>query len=171
MRTWLLLLVGALGACGKDEPARGAVLINEIAPSNENGLELAGAFPDWIELYNPGEDEIDLGGWSLTDDLSKPDQWRFADGTAIQGGKYLVLVCDSDTGEGPTHTSFDLSKLGESIGLYDADGRMVDEVTFGPIATDYSWARMPDAEEHVIVWPPTPGGKNQLKPQPPGGAP
>ncbi|MGK4277539.1 lamin tail domain-containing protein, partial [Escherichia coli] len=35
---------------------------NVVAVSNGN------TFPDWVELFNPGPTDVELGGWSLSDD-------------------------------------------------------------------------------------------------------
>lgn len=41
----------------------GSILISEVAWAGT----LASAHDEWVELYNPGEESIDLGGWILTD--------------------------------------------------------------------------------------------------------
>ena len=38
---------------------------------------------DWIELYNNGEEAVNLGGWSLSDDLMEPLKWSFPVGATI----------------------------------------------------------------------------------------
>ena len=164
----------ATGCGGDTSGERANIVINELVASNQNGLQEQGTRPDWVELYNEGKQDVDLTGYFLTDDLEEPRKWEFPNGVSITGGGYLVVFCDSDPEEGKLHTSFDLSITGEAVGLFAPDSeqnREVDAVEFGPIASDYAWARMPDEEDIVIVWPPTPGQENRLDPQPPGGAP
>ena len=50
-----------------------------------------GNYPDWVELYNPGTEEIDLSGMYLTDDLSEVDKWQIPGGVSIAGGSYLLI--------------------------------------------------------------------------------
>ncbi len=77
-------------------------------------------------------------------------------------GKHMLFWADGDTDQGPTHTSFRLSKDGETVGLYNADGTtQIDAVQFGPQTTDVSLGRSPDGGD---AWGPfttsTPGQPN-----------
>ena len=57
---------------------------------------LPGSDPsDWIELHNNGAAEVDLTGWSLSDDSGDPSQWIFPTGSMISAGGYLVLLADN----------------------------------------------------------------------------
>ena len=166
--------IGLVAGCkGKDDP-KVDVRINELVASNQNGLEDGGTYPDWLELYNAGSESVDISGWYLTDDLGDKKKWKLPAKTTLKKGEYLVILCDSDPEQGDLHTNFDLAITGEEVGLFAGDddlNREMDTVSFGPIASDYAWAVMPDEDEMVIVWPPTPGEENRLDDQPPGGAP
>ena len=73
-----------------------AVVINEICAHNLSGLQDGdGVCKDWIELYNPGGEPVDLSGWSLSDDKDDPGRWVFPAGTVLQD--YLVLFADAAT--------------------------------------------------------------------------
>ena len=58
----------------------GLPIITEFMASNQAVL-LDGSSPpespDWIELYNPGDQSIDLKDWYLTDDPSDLTKWKF----------------------------------------------------------------------------------------------
>ena len=41
------------------------------------------AYGDWIELYNPGTEPVDLSGWTLSDDKDDPARWTFPEGTVL----------------------------------------------------------------------------------------
>ena len=44
-----------------------AVVINEFMASNVKTIaDGQGQFDDWIELYNPSDAPVDVGGWYLT---------------------------------------------------------------------------------------------------------
>ena len=45
------------------------VRINEFMAFNSSTLkDQDGEYPDWIELYNSSSQNVNLSGWSLTDD-------------------------------------------------------------------------------------------------------
>lgn len=138
------------------------VTINEFMADNDSIIEdpdEAGAFEDWIELYNSGTEVIDLSGMFLTDDATDPTQWQFAEGTTIAAGGFLLIWADGDTDQGANHTSFKLSAGGETIALFHTDGTtLIDLVEFGEQETDVSMGRSPDGSEiFVTLSTPTPG--------------
>lgn len=63
----------------------GTVIINEILASAAPPYEQA------IELFNPGNSSVTIGGWYLSDDASQPAKYRIPDGTSIAAGGFLVL--------------------------------------------------------------------------------
>jgi hypothetical protein len=69
------------------------VVINE--GSNKNYTTIAdenGEFPDWIELYNSGNDTMSLSGYSLTDDPADPLKWVFP-AVQLMPGEYKTIFC------------------------------------------------------------------------------
>jgi hypothetical protein len=74
MRIFTLLL--CLLSCNLAVHAQ--ILINEVLPSNVNGiLDEDKEFHDWIEIYNAGDNPASLTGYSLTDDITIPGKWIF----------------------------------------------------------------------------------------------
>ncbi|TWU03414.1 lamin tail domain-containing protein [Neorhodopirellula pilleata] len=147
------------------EPESVEVYINEIMADNDATIEdpdEAGAFEDWIELYNPGTTSVDLSGFYLSDDAEDPTQWRFPSGSTIDAGGYLLIWADGDTDQGDDHAAFRLSAGGESVLLYNTDGTtLVDSVTFGEQTTDVSYGRFPDGSSTLTVLSAaTPGAAN-----------
>lgn len=142
------------------------LFINELMADNDTTIEdpdQAGAFEDWIELYNAGTETIDLGGMFLSDDLTDPTQWEFPAGVAIAPGEYLIVWTDDDPTQGDTHTTFKLSSGGEAITLYHVDGvTLIDSIEFGEQTTDVSYGRVPDGSSTLAsMVSATPGASNQ----------
>jgi hypothetical protein len=75
-----------------------AVVINEFMASNgTTKADEDGSFEDWIELYNTGDEEIDLSGWGLSDNEANPFKWRFPERTTIAArGFFLVWASGKD---------------------------------------------------------------------------
>jgi hypothetical protein len=140
----------------------GRLVINEIMASNgltlKNEVGMAG---DWIELYNPTNQDISLTNYSLTDDLTMPRKTLIGTGVVVPAGKYLILWLDSLVGHGNTHLQMKLESMGGSIGLARPDGSFISKLTYGGQETDFSASREPDGSDAwVIEWHPSPGASN-----------
>ena len=110
------------------EPAA-RVVINEVRAKDG----------DPIELLNTGAAAADLSGWSVTDEHWTPDHtYTFPDGATLAPGAYLVL-------EKGTHHAFGLGDE-DAVALRDADGVLIDEVSWGDGAADVSYCRLPDGD-------------------------
>ncbi len=65
------------------------IQINEVVSSNTSYLDEDDDSPDWIELYNPSQQEVSLSGWTITDRENNP-KWTFGD-TNIPADGYLHI--------------------------------------------------------------------------------
>ncbi len=146
-----------------------SLLINEIMASNQTVIaDEAGKFEDWIEIFNPGNDPVDMGGMYISDDSTNPKKFRIPEGhaaTMVPANGLLLLWADDDWEEGVLHLEIKLSKDGEFLSLYQNDGKTVlDSVRFGEQQTDVSYGRKTDgAAEWTFFEKPTPGTPNQQK--------
>src|SRR4030095_8118809 len=63
------------------------VVLNEVMANNLS-ITNAGStnITDWVELYNPSGNTINLAGMSLSDDITQPRRWVFPPGTTIASG-------------------------------------------------------------------------------------
>lgn len=152
---------GGAGDGGAEELGPQVVFINEILAANEATLVgPTGGRPDWIELYNSGDAELSLSGWSITDDLDEPDKHVFGD-LRIPAGGMLLLYADNQPGDGPDHLPFALKAEGEHLGLFRPDGGPEDLLLFDRQAPDRSVARVPDgAASWQVLETPTPLASN-----------
>jgi len=89
--------VYAGGSPGWDDsgilPNPGAIAINEVMAHSHDTA------PDWIELYNTTDDEIEIGGWYLSDSASDLKKYRIADGETITSNSYKLFYEDTHFGE------------------------------------------------------------------------
>lgn len=51
---------------------------------------------DWIELYNGGETAINLADWTITDNIERPDKWRFPEEIIEPKGFLLLFASGKD---------------------------------------------------------------------------
>jgi CotH kinase protein/Lamin Tail Domain/Right handed beta helix region len=137
------------------------IVINEVLAYNVQAHNVAGTFPDLVELYNRGTLPVDLGGMSLTDDPAAPMRFVFPADTMIAAGGYLTLIADTQPGAG-LRLGFALDNDGEGVYLFDraaAGGALVDSLAFGMQIPDYSVGRVgPDT--HWALSQPTIGEFN-----------
>jgi len=115
---------------------------------------------DFIELYNPDADPVDLGDMILTDSPMLQHCARTLGPLSFIAGRgYSVLWAD-DSNE-PAHLGFRLSVDGGVIGLFDAQAKAVDKIIYAPQTTDFSEGRAPDGAASFAILPlPTPGVAN-----------
>ena len=74
-----------------------AVVINEVMSSNARTLaDENGDYPDWIELYNAGNSELSLAGWSLSDDMNEADKWQFPELNLASAAHLIVFASGKD---------------------------------------------------------------------------
>ncbi len=108
-----------------------AVVINEImykaAENHDTG--------DWIELYNPNDESVDLSFWALTD--SNPDNiYTFPTSTILDAKSYIVITRNGDDFE-KYHNDIDYldnMEFGlsddDAVKLYSINGELVDSVDY-----------------------------------------
>ena len=158
-----------LSACVRDElepaPAAGSGLVlNEFLASNsEAGLDEHGEADDWVELYNPTQAAQPLDGLWLSDDLADPTKFQLlAPDSLLPPGGFLLIWCDNQPEQGPFHAPFALSAGGEELGLYAADGALLDQLSFQPQSSNISEGRSPDGGPLWVTFDsPTPGAANE----------
>ena len=146
------------------------VFINEWMSDNSATLTdpADGGFEDWFELYNAGEEPVDLTGYFLTDDFDDKTQFEIPAGYVIEPGGFLLVWADNEAEQNTTnsnqlHVNFALSRDGERLGLYSPDRIALDEITFGGQTNDVSHGRFPDGSVSVVLMSvPTPGSANTI---------
>lgn len=116
----------------------GHVVINEFEqnpPGNDNYLSVE----EWVELYNPTSEEVDVSGWTLSPTHGETVTVSLPKGTVIETNGYYVCGRGSQW----------LDNDDESVILQDADGNEIDRT---PAKSDEennerSWARYPNGQD------------------------
>ena len=72
------------------------LVINEIMSSNSSSFfDSNGDTPDWIELYNPTNSQINLLGYGLSDDSENPYKWIFPE-VVLPSQEYLLILASGN---------------------------------------------------------------------------
>lgn len=129
-------------------PMQDLIYINEFL-SNDDNDEV-----EWVELYNPKEEEVDIEAWTLGDETNPEDM--DLSGT-IPPLSYKLI----------NDTSFSLNNDGDIIYLKNEEGSLVDKVAYGNKGSvpkppqNNSTGRNPDGSENWKIFDdPTPGESN-----------
>ena len=158
----LVLLAAGCGNTSVSDLDMGAgassVVINELYPHGTGKAD-----PDYAELKNVSDAEVDVGGFKVRDS-SLAHLYTIPSGTTIAAGGYLVLYCDDpkDGGVEGIYTGFGLSgKNGDDFHLLGKDGKDLDATTFpSSLASTKSWGRLPDGKGSFLEITPSMGKPN-----------
>lgn len=113
-------------------PAK-SVVVNEImyAPRSPE--------PEWVELFNPSKDSIDLNGFTLADNSNTKAELTTANYLLLPGA-YVVAAHDSNFFNAHP-LAFDkvlitkipsLNNTGDVVAIHDAAGNLIDSVSYSP---------------------------------------
>ena len=100
-----------------------SLVINELLASNQESLaDRDGDHEDWIELYNPTTEPINLEGYVLTDSPKNSTKWRLPD-VIINPKEFLLLWASGKDRRTPGNWDFKrpLSLKFESAGYNDGN--------------------------------------------------
>lgn len=148
------------------------VMINEVLTSNDfTNADEDGQSQDWVELYNPTNAAVNVGGWYLSDSNGNRTRWQIPAGVTIGSGQFLVIWASMQNrvnAANPLHTNYNISSAPEPIFLsrtVSGNVVLVDSFVTGSTPNytaqrpDVSFGRFPTASGlqtgHMIL--PTPG--------------
>ncbi len=162
------------------------VVLNEILPNPEGDDTQTGIQGEWVEIYNNGQQDVDLTDWYIEDNaghrrtISSVTTYngRTVIGTPGSYLEWLVVFMDGQV----------LNNSGDTVSLYDAHDNLIDSYTYSGSTTDddsdsnntpggdnengvgeetagnegKSYARIPDGVGDWVDPIPTPGAPNEL---------
>lgn len=151
-----------------------SVFLNEIASLQDSLIQDPddNDYDDFIEIYNPNNDTVDLALYYLSDGTNA---YRIPVGgseTQIEPGGHLLLWADDSTQFGSNHMAFTLDTNGH-VSLLRPDSVLADSVTYPSLGLNESFGRQPDGVGAWVIYNgtngtvPTPGDTNDLPAPPP----
>jgi hypothetical protein len=120
------------------------IIINEYMASNGSFLpDDKGQYSDWIEIYNPTDNVVDLTGYGLSVD-KKAAGWKFP-GLKLQAKGYMVVFASGEGTSDPNaayqHTNFKVSADKGGIYLFNPDGQLIESEEYNQQASNVSLGR------------------------------
>ncbi|MBU0530151.1 MAG: lamin tail domain-containing protein [Candidatus Aenigmatarchaeota archaeon] len=149
--------------CGTEETKPDETLECEVIDETDHIIfseilydtSITGDKGEWVEIYNPTSYDVDLTGWSITDNI-KP--WNFPDDTLIETKSYLVITktleyfqnisgCDTAI----TGFLLGLNNDGDQLTLKDSDSNEIDFMAWesGNENTYPDWTISADEDESI----------------------
>jgi hypothetical protein len=132
--------------------------ISEVAPSNNSGTDVTdeyGNHPDWFEVYNAGNDTIDLAGMYFSDDnnLLKSQIPYGYEETKLAPKSYMLFWADNKPFRGPNHVGFKMSNSdNSSVLLSYNETKLVSEVNYSGMPQNASMGRVDDISENYLYY-------------------
>jgi len=129
-------LTGLPSADGGGSAEAGAVIISEIMANPDDVPDEDG---EWFEVYNPGDTDVDMEGWSISDD--DDDDAFITESVIVPAGGFAVLcknddenanggiACDYDFVSDSSPNDFYIANGADELVLSD-DGTEVDRVEY-----------------------------------------
>ena len=120
MKYSIILLLSVILIAGISAPAYAQtisdhVVINEV-DTNPSGDDSQYA-SEWVELYNPTDDDVDLSGWQIASTTVLKKTLTIPDGTIIDSGDFLTFVNEKVW----------FTDTAESIELKNTSGLVIDK--------------------------------------------
>ncbi len=142
--------------------------INEICAKNTVFPDEEYEFDDWIEIYNAGNEAVNLGGLYFTNNLQIPNYFQISDKapalTEIPAHSFKVLWADNEPEQGFMHLGFNLAKDGGQVGLAQLTEKgmfYIDSLTYPKLKDNFSYGRYFDATNRwFLLGRMTPGESN-----------
>lgn len=145
------------------------VKINEISAGNKVFVNEFFKKEDWIELYNTTDQDYDIAGMYLSDNLSKPEKFQIpaSNGiysTIIPAHGHLIIFADKQDCDTQLHANFKLENDDNcSVLLTAADFSWADTLTYCAHASTQSVGLYPNGSSQLYVMDRmTPAASNEL---------
>merc|ERR1719305_926604 len=104
--------------------SKGPVVITEFMASNEKTLrDDEGSYPDWIEIQNVSPAEVNLKGWTLSNNASAPGKWAFPGDLVLPPREHLVVLASgkdrvAPAAYPPQYEDVSFGKAGGKLGAF-----------------------------------------------------
>ncbi len=142
----------------------GTIVVNELQASNiDMFVDPSFNYGTWIELYNPGEKDVNMNGWYISDNPENLKQHALAYkvGTVKAKGYKVIWFDHYDSQYSPTQVDSKLDADGGTIYISNNKGELVCSQTYPETISRTSFARKEDGSETWgVTSRPTPGKSN-----------
>lgn len=127
------------------------LLINEVCSNNFSVVQGENeTWPDYVELYNPTDTDILIENYYLSDDRENLLQYSL-NGTVVPARGHALILLSS---------ALRLSQYGDELFLSDANGNVLDHISFPVLPYNTCYSRIQDGKNDWCIMSPTAGSSN-----------
>lgn len=132
-------------------PLNASVCINEMMVRNASfQVNEDFNFEGWVELYNSGNESVDLSNCFFSDSKTDPYRWQNRKNIVLQPKGYTIFYFDErDT---LNHVGFKLDSDGGELFLSDENGKLLDEVKYPKPFRNASFGRTTDGGDELATF-------------------
>ncbi len=127
------------------------IIITEFLPNPED----SDRDNEFIEIYNNGDAEVDLGGWTLEDKMGSVKKFVIPDGVKMGARKYKAFYSDE--------TRIALNNSGDGIILRNKNENIINETQISGAALEEQAFALDGNKNWVWTLRPTPGRGNIIE--------
>lgn len=133
------------------------ICINEVSAANDIYVNDYGKRADWIELYNRGQEPVDVAHWFFSDEKDSPSKYQIdvsgKANTIIQPNEHLVIWCDGKPSLTQLHLPFKLKNADYStLYLQSANGEHKDSLFYDTHSSKETVGRYPDGGSNTCTF-------------------
>jgi hypothetical protein len=127
--------------------SRAPLEITEVVSDNTTVYEdEAMGTPDYVEIANVSGEPVPLTDYALSDQTLDPDKRFLFPPLVLEPGQTILVLCDDNPSQGPTHAKFKLDNDGDRVYLQQRTVAgayvTVDAVEVPALATNQSYSRV-----------------------------
>ena len=139
------------------------LVINEVMASNTGEvMSPAINFDSWIELYNPGDTDINLGGMYLSYDANNLTMWQMPNDMGVVPANGFKVIWLGSNDIKSNQAPFKLTCDGSTIFLSDKNGELITKQNYPEAMSRTAYARKTDGgDEWGWTATPTPEASNK----------
>jgi len=134
-----------------DKGGVGKIIITEFLPNPED----SDRDNEFIEIYNAGETDADLGGWTLEDKMGRVKTFEIPERVEIKSGGYKAFYSDE--------TKIALNNSGDGVVLKNSRGDIISETPVSDSAKEDQAYALNENGNWVWTLRPTAGRENIIK--------
>lgn len=138
----IILYITMLNGSGQKTHSVSGLRLSEVMSSNKGSVsDPKGKFYDYIELYNDSDEELNISGCGVGDDIvNKGNYYVFPQGTVIEAYGFIIVYCSGEAETGGFYAPFKISS-GEEIMLTDSSGIVLDSIALRAVAQGKTLSR------------------------------